>query len=44
VPIPSICPELVARPRRFALMDLCLHGLEPTIKFGEPIRENHIAM
>jgi hypothetical protein len=25
-------------------MDLCLHGLEPTIKFGEPIRENHIAM
>lgn len=31
--------ELVARPRRLALMNLYLHGLEPTIKFGDSIYE-----
>jgi type I restriction enzyme M protein len=29
--------ELVARPRRLALMNLCLHGLEPEIKAGDSI-------
>jgi type I restriction enzyme M protein len=31
--------ELVARPRRLTLMNLCLHGLEPHIKFGDSIYE-----
>ncbi|MBI3823919.1 MAG: SAM-dependent DNA methyltransferase [Planctomycetes bacterium] len=31
--------ELVARPRRFALMNLVLHGLEPHIKLGDSIYE-----
>jgi type I restriction enzyme M protein len=31
--------ELVPRPRRLALMNLYLHGLEPTIKFGDSIYE-----
>jgi type I restriction enzyme M protein len=31
--------ELVARPRRLALMNLYLHGLEPTIKSGDSIYE-----
>jgi type I restriction enzyme M protein len=29
--------ELVSRPRRLALMNLCLHGLEPEIKLGDSI-------
>ena len=29
--------ELVPRPRRLALMNLCLHGLEPVIKAGDSI-------
>jgi type I restriction enzyme M protein len=29
--------ELVPRPRRLALMNLCLHGLEPEIKGGDSI-------
>jgi type I restriction enzyme M protein len=29
--------ELVTRPRRLALMNLCLHGLEPEIKDGDSI-------
>ncbi|HET9226730.1 MAG TPA: class I SAM-dependent DNA methyltransferase [Thermoanaerobaculia bacterium] len=29
--------ELVPRPRRLALMNLCLHGLEPEIKAGDSI-------
>lgn len=31
--------ELVARPRRLALMNLVLHGLEPTIDLGDTIYE-----
>ncbi len=31
--------ELVPRPRRLALMNLCLHGLEPEIKLGDSIYE-----
>jgi type I restriction enzyme M protein len=31
--------ELVPRPRRLALMNLYLHGLEPTIKFADSIYE-----
>lgn len=31
--------ELVARPRRLALMNLFLHGLQPTIKLGDSIYE-----
>ena len=31
--------ELVARPRRLALMNLYLHGIEPTIKLGDTIYE-----
>jgi type I restriction enzyme M protein len=31
--------ELVDRPRRLALMNLFLHGLEPTIKSGDSIYE-----
>ncbi|MCL5005141.1 MAG: type I restriction-modification system subunit M [Acidobacteria bacterium] len=31
--------DLVARPRRLALMNLYLHGLEPEIKFGDSIYE-----
>jgi type I restriction enzyme M protein len=31
--------ELVARPRRLALMNLVLHGLEPHIKLGDSIYE-----
>jgi type I restriction enzyme M protein len=31
--------ELVARPRRLALMNLVLHGLEPTIILGDTIDE-----
>lgn len=31
--------ELVARPRRLALMNLYLHGIEPTITFGDSIYE-----
>jgi len=31
--------ELVARPRRLALMNLYLHGLEPEIKLGDSIYE-----
>jgi type I restriction enzyme M protein len=31
--------ELVARPKRLALMNLYLHGLEPTIKGGDSIYE-----
>jgi len=31
--------ELVARPRRLALMNLYLHGLEPEIAFGDSIYE-----
>jgi len=31
--------ELVARPRRLALMNLYLHGLEPEITFGDSIYE-----
>ena len=31
--------ELVARPRRLALMNLYLHGLEPVIKSGDSIYE-----
>jgi type I restriction enzyme M protein len=31
--------ELVARPRRLALMNLYLHGIEPTIRFGDTIYE-----
>lgn len=31
--------ELVARPRRLALMNLVLHGLEPTILLGDTIGE-----
>ncbi|HWM92221.1 MAG TPA: class I SAM-dependent DNA methyltransferase [Thermoanaerobaculia bacterium] len=29
--------ELVQQPRRLALMNLCLHGLEPEIKYGDSI-------
>jgi type I restriction enzyme M protein len=32
--------ELVARPRRLALMNLFLHNVEPSIKFGDSIYEN----
>jgi len=32
--------ELVARPRRLALMNLYLHGLEPTIQLGDTIYES----
>jgi len=32
--------ELVARPRRLALMNLYLHNVEPSIKFGDSIYEN----
>lgn len=32
--------ELVARPRRLALMNLFLHNVEPVIKFGDSIYEN----
>jgi type I restriction enzyme M protein len=32
--------ELVSRPRRLALMNLYLHGLEPEIKLGDSIDEN----
>jgi len=32
--------ELVPRPRRLALMNLYLHGLEPEIKLGDSIDEN----
>ena len=31
--------DLVARPRRLALMNLYLHGIEPTIKLGDTIYE-----
>jgi type I restriction enzyme M protein len=31
--------ELVARPRRLALMNLYLHGIEPHIRFGDSIYE-----
>lgn len=31
--------ELVPRPRRLALMNLCLHGLEPEIRLGDSIYE-----
>jgi type I restriction enzyme M protein len=31
--------ELVARPRRLALMNLFLHGIEPTIRLGDTIYE-----
>ena len=31
--------ELVPRPRRLALMNLFLHGLEPEIKLGDSIYE-----
>ncbi len=31
--------ELVPRPRRLSLMNLYLHGIEPTIKFGDSIYE-----
>ncbi len=31
--------DLVARPRRLALMNVYLHGIEPTIKFGDTIYE-----
>jgi type I restriction enzyme M protein len=31
--------ELVARPRRLSLMNVYLHGIEPTIKFGDTIYE-----
>ena len=33
--------ELVPRPRRLALMNLYLHGLEPEIKLGDSIYESH---
>jgi type I restriction enzyme M protein len=33
--------ELVPRPRRLALMNLYLHGLEPEIKLGDSIYEAH---
>lgn len=33
--------ELVPRPRRLALMNLYLHGLEPEIKLGDSIYEPH---
>lgn len=33
--------ELVARPRRLALMSLYLHGIEPTIQLGDSIYESH---
>ena len=32
--------ELVARPRRLALMNLFLHNVEPSIRFGDSIYEN----
>jgi len=32
--------ELVARPRRLALMNLFLHNVEPQIKYGDSIYEN----
>ncbi len=32
--------DLVARPRRMALMNLFLHGVEPQIKLGDTIYEN----
>jgi type I restriction enzyme M protein len=32
--------ELVPRPRRLALMNLCLHGLEPEIRLGDSIYES----
>jgi len=32
--------ELVARPRRLALMNLFLHNVEPVIKYGDSIYEN----
>lgn len=31
--------ELVARPRRLALMNLYLHGIEPTIRLGDAIEQ-----